>query len=176
MSSRNRARYIVTFAEKPGSDLAETRTAYLDRAVNHLVKGDVVAVRHVRRKGILTLVDPSTVLLGAADARAVRRWLRDAKAVGVQITVDARLQPPDRGSRFSFKTGRTKPRPTKVPHARKRQPSPPPRFNPPGGPFKREATELTVLVPGLGRLAVTDEALYLPGGFHRQKQLTSKVH
>lgn len=161
MSSRSRARYIVTFATKPGSDLAETRTAYLDRAVNHLVKGDVVAIRHVRRKGILTLVEPSTVLLGAANARAVRRWLRDAKAAGVVITVDARLQPPDRGSRFSFRTGRAKARPANVPHARKKPPEPP-RFNPPGAPFKREASELTVLVPGLGRLAVTDEALYLP--------------
>lgn len=161
MRPHRRARFVVTFATRPGNDLTETRTAYLGRAVNHLVKGDVVAIRHLRRKGVLTLVEPSTVLLGAADARAVRGWLRDAKAAKVEIAVDARLTPPDRRPRIKFKGGRGKPRVPKIPHAHKRDPEPP-RFNSPGSPFKRESTELTVLVPGLGRLAVTDEALYLP--------------
>lgn len=142
--------YVVLFA----SNGDKTQTAFLDRAVNRLVSGGVTEIRHVRRSGVITLTGDGTVLLTEATPKSARRWVAEADAAGVTLHVDARIEPPAKPSkRRSIKlipARRTRPAKTVS------EPPPARTYRPPGEPFKRDTAGLTVLVPGRGRVAVTD--------------------
>ncbi len=75
--------YTVVF-----NDGSQARTAFLDRAVDHLRRGTVVEIRHVRRPGKLTVTADDTVILSDADDKAVQSWQRDANKAGLDITIN----------------------------------------------------------------------------------------
>ena len=149
--------YVVIFAAPTGSEPRHANTAFLDRAVDHLLTGSAVEIRHSRRSGALTLTIDRSVLLTGADPRAVRQWLRDAEQAGVTIVTDARSdgpqlhKPPVRPSRSRRNT--------------EGQDKPPPPPSPPTGQTYRSAYGRggTVVLPRR-RFAVDDEASYESAG------------